>query len=134
MGKGTRAAIYIHLLALASREQQERYVTRYCELHQLEPSTIVFHPDDALRLVKEGFVDVIVCAYLPRDRLDLADRVRRAGGKLMTARPSSIFKQDFGQMIAKLWRRGMTISEIADVTDSPTGEIRLQLRNRGLGG
>jgi hypothetical protein len=134
MGNAARAAIYVHLQALASREQQERYAQKYCDQHGYTPTTLVFHPDDALRLVKGGFVDVVVCAYLPRDRVDLATLVEKAGGKLESARTSGRIEREYGAVIAKLFDRGMTVAEIADVTDSPTGEIRRELFNRGLGG
>ena len=127
---GTRAAIYIHVGALASREQQQRYAQQYCERRGYEPTTLVNRPDDALNLVKDGFVDVIVCAYLPRDRHDLARLVAQAGGQLETARGSRV-EYEVGKVIARLFDHGMTVGEIAEVTDKDTGEIRRELFRRG---
>lgn len=128
----TRSAIYVHVGALASREQQQRYAQQYCERVGYTPTSLVFHPDDALQLVRDGLVDVIVCAYLPYDRHDLAELVEKAGGKLEAARAGSRVEQEVGKLIAKLFRRGMTIAEIAEVTERDTVDIREELRRHGV--
>jgi hypothetical protein len=132
MPTGSRSAIYVHIGALASREQQQRYAQEYCDNVGYTPTTLVFHPDDALKLVRDGLVDVIVCAYLPYDRQDLADLVEKAGGRLEAARAGSRVEQEVGKLIARLFRRGMTVAEIADVTDRDTQEIRRELHRHGL--
>lgn len=128
---GSRAAICIHLTGNATHEQQERLATQYCVEHHIEPTSLVFHPADALKLVKDGLVDVIVCAYLPADRADLAEKVEAAGGRLLEARKRRAVPADLGKIFTRLFDRGVSIAEIAALTDESTGEIRAELLRRG---
>lgn len=128
---GQRAAILIHTSSTATQEQQERLATEYCASHGIEPHTLVFHPTDAFKLLRDGLVDTIVVAYLPADRVDLAEEVTAAGGVLREARQRRRVPQDLGRMFARLFDRGMTVAEIAAIADSPTGEVRAELWRRG---
>jgi hypothetical protein len=127
-----RAAVCIHLGSTATRDQQERLATEYCERHGIEPTTLVFHPGDALKLIREGLVDTVVVAYLPADRVGLAEEVTAAGGVLREARerrrhaPAELVK-----VFIRLFDRGMSVAEISALTDETTGEIRAELFKRG---
>jgi len=127
-----RAAICIHLASTASTDQQEKLATAYCERHGIEPTSLVHHPADALKLIRAGIVDTIIVAYLPADRADLAEEVSAAGGELREARkqrrsvPAELVK-----VILRLFDRGLTVAEIAALTDESTGEIRAALLERG---
>lgn len=129
---GPRAAIYVHVGALAPREQQQRYAQQYCDKVGYVPTTLVFHPDDALRLIRDDLVDVIVCAYLPYDRQDLAEMVEKAGGRLEAARAGTRIEQEVGKLIARLFQHGMSVAEIAEVTEKDTQEVRRELHRHGL--
>lgn len=130
----SRAAVFVHLGGSATREQQEALATQYCVRHHLVPTTMVFHPFDALKLVKDGLVDTIVCAYLPSDRASLAAEVEAVGGHLLQARERPRQQLEIGKVFARLFDKGLTVAEIADITDMDTGEIRAELLRRGRRG
>lgn len=129
--KGTKAAICVHLGSTVTREQQENLATAYCASHDIEPTSLVYHPCDALKLIRDGLVDTIVVAYLPADRADLAEAVTAAGGVLREARERRRAPQDIGKIITRMFDRGLTVAEIVDLTGSPSGEIRAELLLRG---
>lgn len=128
---GGRAAICIHLGSTASQEHQERLATQYCVQHHIEPTTLVYHPADALKLVKDGLVDTVVCAFVPAERAGLADEVTAAGGRLMEARERPRARLEVGNLFARLFDKGLSVAEIAELTEEQTGEIRAELLKRG---
>lgn len=128
---GVRAAICIHLGGTATREQQEILATAYCERHGIEPTSLVHHPADALKLIRAGLVDTIVVAYLPADRVGLSEEVTAAGGQLVQARERRSLPAEIIKVILRLFDRGMTVAEISALTDESTGEIRATLLERG---
>jgi hypothetical protein len=132
MPSKVRAAICIHLGSTATEAKQEKLATAYCERHGIEPTSLVHHPADALNLMRDGIVDTIIVAYLPADRVGLAEEVAAAGGELREARaqrhsvPAAV-----GKVILRLFDGGLTVAEIAALTDESTGEIRATLLERG---
>jgi hypothetical protein len=126
-----RAAICIHLGGSATEEQQERLATAYCDRHGIEPTSLVYHPGDALKLIRAGLVDTIVVAYLPAERVGLAEEVTAAGGELREARQRHRVPRDLVKVFVRLFDRGLTVAEIAALTDETTGEIRAALLDRG---
>lgn len=126
-----KAAICIHLGSTASAAQQEKLATAYCERHGIEPTSLVHHPADALKLIRAGLVDTIVVAYLPSDRVGLAEEVRSAGGEIREARQGHRAPRDLVKIFVRLFDHGMTVAEIAALTDETTGEIRAALLERG---
>lgn len=132
MKRTTRAAICIHLGSTATREQQEKLATEYCERHGIDPRTLVFHPSDAIKLIHAGLVDTIVVAYLPTERAGLAEEVQAAGGVLREARHRrASIPAELVKVFVRLFDRGLSVAEISSLTDSPTGEIRAELFRRG---
>ncbi len=127
----SRAAICIHLGSTATKEQQERFVAEYCERHHIEPTSLVHHPSDALKLIKDGIVDTVIVAYLPADRAGLAEEVRAAGGELREARERRRAPHDLVKIFVRLFDRGLSVAEIAALTDETTGEIRAELLRKG---
>lgn len=127
-----RAAICIHLGSTATEDQQERLATEYCVRHGIEPTTLVHHPTDALKLIRDGLVDTIVVAYLPADRAGLAEEVTAAGGELREARASrQRVPRALTKVLVRLFDKGLSVAEIAAITDETTGEIRAELYRHG---
>lgn len=130
--KATRAAICIHVGSTATAEQQEKLAAEYCERHGIEPTSLVFSPADAIKLIRDQLVDTIIVAYTPADRAGLAEEVLAAGGELREARPGRRgVPVELVKIFVKLFDRGMSIAEIAALTDAPTGEIRAALFRKG---
>lgn len=125
--KGAKAAICIHVGSTATADQQEKLATEYCARSGIEPTTLVYHPADALKLVRDGLVDTIVVAYLPADRAGLAEEVADAGGELREARESRRLPQGLAKVFVRMFDRGMSVAEIAAMTDETTGEVRAAL-------
>jgi hypothetical protein len=125
-----RAAIYVHLGAEAPRDKQEAVCMAYCEARGYRIYSEVFHLTDALALIRDGTVALIVTAYQPSDRIDIVAAVEAAGGRIENARPGRI-RREVGRMIEKLFDRGLEVAEIADVTGMTTGEVRVELIRRG---
>jgi hypothetical protein len=124
-----RAAICIHLGSTATREQQEKLATEYCERARHRADHAGVHiPSDALKLIREGLVDTVVVAYLPADRVGLAEEVAAAGGVLREARERRrVRPAELVKLFVRLFDRGMSVAEIAGLTDETTGEIRAEL-------
>lgn len=129
--KDARAAICIHVGSTATPEQQKKLATEYCDQHGIEPTSLVHRPSDALKLIRDGLVDTIVVAYLPADRAGLAEEVAAAGGELREARERRRVPQDLVKLFVRLFDRGMSVAEIAGITEENTGEIRAQLLRHG---
>ncbi|WP_433078818.1 hypothetical protein ACQP1P_38445 [Dactylosporangium sp. CA-052675] len=129
--KGTTAAICIHLGSTATAEQQEKLAAEYCVQQGIVPTSLVYHPADALRLVRDGLVGTVVVAYLPDDRAGLAEEVTIAGGVLQEARQRRRIPQDLAKVFIRMFDKGMTVAEIAALTDAPSGDIRAELFRRG---
>lgn len=132
MGNVARAAIYLHLGATATREQQERVCVEYCIGRHYEIVSVVTDVNAAVALVRVGAVDLVVTAYRPSDRDDVVEVLTRRGVRIEEARPGRV-RREFGKLVERLFDRGLTVAEIADITESPTGEIRVELLKRGRG-
>lgn len=122
----TTAAILIHLDGVA-RHKQEAACLDYCANKGYRTSTLVFQASDGLELIRARVVDVIVTAYLPADESSLVADVAEVGGRLERARQSSRFDRAIAALIARLDQRGMTVAEISEVIEAPTGDIREEL-------
>lgn len=94
--------------------------------------------DDAVRLVRDGVVDVIVAAFDSKQLRDLAADVG-AAGRVMFIHPSPTVIEPppprllpgVRALIVRWWRGGRSVQRIAADVEQETGEIRNVLREAG---
>jgi hypothetical protein len=136
---GTRAAIFIQR-GVEVRKQAAAcmdYIDqeRWSMLHVVP----YYAPDDAMRLVHDGTVDVIVTAYDSRAVRALAEDIG-PDGKVMFIHPAPTVVEverrhgtlpTLGDLLRRWLRRGMSVKEMADEIDGDTADIREILRKMG---
>lgn len=138
-----RAAILIQR-ASAGSERQADICAPYCLEHRIAIQTIVPHwaIDQAAQLVRDRLVDVVVVAFEGRGLTEMIAAVADAGGKVIAIHPKprelAPPRRHFGavrlvsELIGRLYRKGRTVREIAELVDSDTTDIRSALARLGL--
>lgn len=99
-------------------------------------------PHDAIRLVQEGAVDVVVTAFDSEAAQAIAADVAGAGQVIYVhPRPTTIdpppstvgFPRELVRLVLRWARRGVKVEEIADRLEEDTGVIRRVIRRGGRG-
>lgn len=116
-----RKRVIIYIKPGPSTEQQIAAVADHCNRQDYEGAARVHHPDEAAALIQSGLADLVVAAFDPRD--GLRHVVRLAGGDVEFVRPPSQ-PTTVTSLFQRLLRRGKTPSEIAQMHDMDTGEVR----------
>lgn len=139
---GTRAAIFIQRgvdeqkqwLACMAHIDRERW-----SMLQLVPAHA---PGEAVQLVRDGRIDVIVTAF-DSDAAQAIAADAAGLGQVVYVHPSpaviepppdtSGFPRTLVRLVLRWWRRGVEVEEIADRLDEDTGVIRRVIRRGGSG-
>lgn len=140
MRTGTRSAIFIQR-GVEPRKQVAacmEYISqeRWGMLH-----VVPYHaPDAAVRLIRDGAVDVIVAAFDSRAVRALAADVGQAG-RVMYVHPTPAVVEPprlrhpslptLPELLRRWLRRGKSVEEIAGELDGDTGDIREIIRRMG---
>lgn len=136
---GTRSAIFIQR-GVEVRKQTAACI-RYIESEHWSMLHVVpYHaPHDAVRLVRDGTVDVVVTAYDSRAAQALAADIGHAGRVIFVhPNPTEIpppprkLRSGVTELILRWWRRGdRSVADIAADVETDTTEIREILRRAG---
>lgn len=133
-----RAAIFVQRGGPAP-DRQIAACLHYCAAEQYPMLAIVppGRPGDAVQLVRDGRVQVIVTGYdskavqqLAADLDDLG-RVEVIHPQPRVIEPPRHKLGTLGDLILRWWRRGKTVKEIAADIDEPTTDVREILRKYG---
>lgn len=139
---GTRAAILIQrgvderkqwlaCMAFIDRE-------RWSMLHVVPAHA----PAGAVRLARDGIVDVVVTAFDSEAAQAIAADIAGVGQVVFVhpaptyiePPPSTVgFPRELVRLVLRWWRRGVEVEEIADRLDEDTGVIRRVIRRGGRG-
>jgi hypothetical protein len=135
---GSRAAIFVQRGFPADRQTTMclRYaLEQHYTLLAVVPS---WAPEDACKLVRDGTVDVVVCAFDSRAVTQLAADLPPAGRvEVVHPAPHVVVAAhhrvgSVADLVARWRRRGRSVRQIAEDLDEPTGEVRDLLRKLGL--
>lgn len=135
---GTRAAIFVQRGALDGKQQKVclEYIDRqhWSMLHVVP----YWAPEDAVSLVRDGTVDVIVTAFDSQAARALAADLGPHGRVLFVHPAPTVIEITARLRVASLvdlilrWRsKGRTIEEIAEDIDGETTDVRAILRRAG---
>lgn len=123
-----RRHVIVYIKSGPSDAQQEAAVVEHCRRRGYEGVARAHDPDSAASLVYSGLADLVVAAFDPRD--GLRHMVRLAGGDVEFVRqprqPTTV-----AVLFQRLIRRGKTESEIAEMHEMSTTDVR-QILLRGL--
>lgn len=125
----TTAAILLYSDG-APREKQEDACLRHCAERGYDAPTLVRDATSALRLLRERKADVIVTAYTPSAGPDIAAEVEAAGGRVERVRRGTRLMREVGSLIERLFAKGLSVAEISEVIEMPTGEVRVRLNGK----
>lgn len=91
--------------------------------------------DETVRLVREGYVELVVMPFVDREALAIEARVNDAGGKVAYCRQPErrSLDPDTSGVIAFLHDRGRPIGDIASFLRVAPELVRRALRRRGFG-
>lgn len=139
---GMRAAIFIQRGVDVRRQFiacQAHVDTERWSMLQLVPAHA---PHEAVQLVRDGIVDVVVTAYDSEAARAIAADVAGVGQVVYVhPRPTVIdpppvttgFPRELVRLVLRWARRGVKVEEIADRLDEDTGVIRQVIRRGGSG-
>jgi hypothetical protein len=137
-----RAAILIQR-ATASPERQADVCIPYCVAERLAVQTIVpsWAAGQAVQLVRDGFVGVVVVAFEGPGLAESVARICDAGGRVVAVHPTPRELAPprrrgptrwASELVARWYRKGRTVPEIAELLEEDTAEIRSALLRLGV--
>lgn len=121
-----RAAVCVRL-DLPHPDKQQTACFRYAERRGLTVTALCFWPEDCVRLVRAGAVDVVIVA-IEDAALDVL--VAESSGRLDVALPRAAGgdagpgHRDLAGLIRRMARRRMSVEQIADILQMPVAEVR----------
>lgn len=137
-----RAAILIQRGG-AAPDRQADICGPYC-LENHYSATIVpyWAPEQALQLVRDGLVDIVVVAYENRALTELVGEIAEAGGQTIAVHPEPRVLEPpprrlaptrwVTQMVARWHHKGMKARQIADLLGEDTTEVQAVLLRIGI--
>lgn len=117
------------ILIMAERphpDKQEALALAAANAEKLHLVALCHHWQDCLALILTHHVVAVVCALDPGDDARLA--LETAGGRLVVARETtSRIRRSVESLVGRLARRGMSATDIAEVLEVSTRDVRRSL-------
>lgn len=134
---GIRSAIYLQR-GVPDDKQWQVCLDYLVEEHWTLLYLIPWHaPQDAVALIREGFIDTVICAMGSKGAHTLANDVGR-DGRVMYVHPRPTIIEPFRRkarsvddLIVRWGAEGRDVAQIAKLTGEDTRDIRALLRRAG---